>query len=200
MTIRRLLASTTGATAAEFALVLPLLLILLFSIIDGGRLLWTLNRAEKATQMGVRYAAVTRMVPSLLADYKFATGAQVTQVPPGTPVPTGSWAGTTCTATACTNSGAGPTPGFDSAAFIAIGNRVRLLYPEASNARITISYQNSGLGYSGDPYGPDVAPEITLAVSGLQFVPLTSFSLATFTLPTISATMTMEDGVGTVSN
>src|SRR3546814_1343600 len=55
--------NTRASSAAEFALVLPLLLIFLLGIIDVGRLMWTWNRAEKATQMGVRYAIAADMVP-----------------------------------------------------------------------------------------------------------------------------------------
>ena len=44
-------------------MVLPLLLLFIFGIIDVGRLMWTWNRAEKATQMGARFAVVTDMVP-----------------------------------------------------------------------------------------------------------------------------------------
>jgi len=63
MRLSHLVRETRGGSAAEFALVLPLLLIFLFGIIDVGRLMWTWNRAEKATQMGVRYAVVTDPVP-----------------------------------------------------------------------------------------------------------------------------------------
>ena len=71
MILRRLLLDRTAASAAEFALVLPLLLLFLFGIIDAGRLMWTMNRAEKATQMAVRYAVVTNMVPEDLATTDF---------------------------------------------------------------------------------------------------------------------------------
>src|SRR3546814_5718143 len=70
--LTRLARSSSGATAAEFAMVLPLLLIFLLGIIDVGRLMWTWNRAEKATQMGVRFAVVADMVPGNLDAYDFA--------------------------------------------------------------------------------------------------------------------------------
>ena len=57
--LARLLRCNQAASSAEFALVLPLLLVLLFGVIDAGRFMWEYNRAEKATQMGVRYAVVT---------------------------------------------------------------------------------------------------------------------------------------------
>ena len=60
-----------AASAAEFALVLPLLLILLFGTIDAGRFLWAMNRAEKATQMGARYAIVTDPVSTGLRRGRF---------------------------------------------------------------------------------------------------------------------------------
>jgi hypothetical protein len=201
MSARHLLRSTSGASAAEFALVVPLLLILLFAIIDGGRLIWTLNRAEKATQMGVRFAAVTRMIPSSLASYRFPTGTEVGQVTAGVPVPLTVWKGTTCTRTGCTNvDGLGPAPGLNQEAFEDLQARVRALFPEAQGVNISVTYTNVGLGYAGDPYGPDVSPQISLRVSGLRFTPLTTLSLAAFNLPAFSATMTMEDGLGRISN
>jgi len=195
----RLFHDQRGASAAEFAMVVPLLLLLIFAIIDGGRLMWTINRADKAVQMGARYAAVTRMVPSSLAAYKFATAAS--PVASGTPVPVASWAGTTCVSDSCSNdTAAGPSPGFDEDAFAGIVQRMAVLFPEISDATVQISYKNVELGYSGDPYGADVAPEITVSVSGLTYTPLTTLSLAAFNLPTFKASVTMEDGRGTQAN
>ena len=57
--IRKLLQDRTASSAAEFALVLPLLLFLFFAIIDTGRFVWSSNRVEKAAQMGARMAVVT---------------------------------------------------------------------------------------------------------------------------------------------
>ena len=189
-----------GASAAEFAMVLPVLVILLFGIIDAGRFLWELNRAEKATQAGVRFAAVTNMVPSDLATYKFTTGTEVGSVAPGVPVPTSSFDSVTCDQTACTKSGAGPAPGFDAVAFNAIGARMRMIKPTISNSNFTITYRNVGLGYAGDPYGSDVEPEITIALQGMTFTPITSFLFASLAMPAASSSMTMEDGIGSVSN
>ena len=60
---RHFLRNRRGAVGAEFALVVPLAALVLSGIIDAGRLMWTWNRAEKATQMGVRYAVTTDMIP-----------------------------------------------------------------------------------------------------------------------------------------
>ena len=54
MTLRALIRDDRGASAAEFTLVLPLLLLMLFGIIDTARFMWAVNRSEKAAQMGVR--------------------------------------------------------------------------------------------------------------------------------------------------
>ena len=42
----------------------PLLPVLLLGLIDAGRFMWEYNQAEKATQMGVRYAVSTDLVPA----------------------------------------------------------------------------------------------------------------------------------------
>ena len=76
---RHLLCDTRGTTAAEFALVLPLMMILLFGTIDVGSYAWSLSRAEKATQTGARWAVATDMIDSGLYSYSFATSAGVPQ-------------------------------------------------------------------------------------------------------------------------
>ncbi len=96
--LRRLLRSERAASAAEFALVLPLLLLLLFAIIDAGRFMWEFNEAEKATQTGVRYAVVTDPVLNGLYTYSFSVSGGITQ---GTAVPTSSFDTATCGNSTC---------------------------------------------------------------------------------------------------
>ena len=63
--VRAFMRETGAAGAAEFALILPLFLLFLLGIIDAGRYAWAFNQAEKATQVGARWAVpitVRRMV------------------------------------------------------------------------------------------------------------------------------------------
>lgn len=185
-----------GSSSVEFAMVLPLLILFILGIIDAGRLMWSYNRAEKAAQMAVRYAAVTDMVPATLATTDFtlqASGA----VPGGQPVPTSAFSSTTCTSGSCSGSW-----GYSAAAFTNVVNRARLFMPELAAANVQIRYDNVGLGYAGDPNGPDVAPLITVSLINLQFRPLVFalFRRATLPMPTVTASVTGEDLAGTVSN
>jgi len=190
---RRLFADRCASSAAEFALVLPLLLAFLIGTIDVGRLMWTWNRAEKATQMGVRYAIVTNMVPATLATQNFALS---NGVPGGDPVPTSQFSQTTCDSTGCTNGW-----GYDATAFAGIVTRMQAAMPEVTAANVEIDYENVGLGYAGDPLGPDVAPLVTVRLKDLSFHPMAMmiFDVA-IDLPDFRAALTSEDGEGTVSN
>ena len=191
--IRRLAIDRIGATAAEFALVLPLLILFLLGMLDIGRAMWTWNRAEKATQMAVRYAVVTDMVPEDLEDHDFALSDGV---PGGSPVPTSEFDSTTCDSTDCTGSW-----GYDSTAFGAILQRAQFFLPETEAADLEVRYDNVGLGFAGDPNGPDVAPLVTVRLTGVTFQPLTMMLFAgTVTLPDFKAALTLEDGSGSVSN
>jgi len=206
MILRRLFLNRTASSAAEFALVLPLLLLFLFGIIDVGRLLWTVNRAEKATQMGVRYAIVTDMVPTELLTDDFAVDHDV---PGGDPVPLDIFSSTTCNHEDCD-----PDWGYDSAAFGRIVTRIQAFMPEVEAEDVEIIYENIGLGYSGTPeipdpddpsdiayYSPDVAPLVTVRLTGLTFQPITFMPFGgSVNLPDFRAALTMEDGSGSVSN
>jgi len=189
--LRRL--DSSGASAAEFALVLPLLMLFIFGIIDAGRFLWEFNRAEKATQMGVRYAAVTDMVPATLATQNFAL---LNGIPGGDPVPTSEFDTTSCDTTTCTNGW-----GYSATAFDNIVTRMNYMYPAITDSNVTVEYTNVGLGYAGDPTGPDVAPLVTVRLRNMTFQPVVGliFGLS-INMPDFAAGMTLEDGSGTVSN
>src|SRR5688500_11124602 len=161
-----------GASAAEFALVLPLLIILLLGMIDTGRFMWEYNQAEKATQMGVRYAVVTEMVPSGLETYSFALSDGILA---GNAVPVGNFDRAVCNTTtcSCTGGSACGSLGYDAAAFDAIVARMDAIYPPINDSNVTVEYRNVGLGYAGDPNGPDVAPLVTVRLTGLNFQPIT---------------------------
>ena len=198
---RSLFANTSAATAAEFALVLPLLLLLIFGVIDGGRFLWEFNRAEKATQMGVRYAVVTAPVlGSGFSDYSFSINDGV---PQGSSVPTADFDNANCSSGSCSCVGGGVCGdvAYDDIAFQGIVDRMSAMYPPIGPANVTVEYKNVGLGYAGDPNGPDVAPLITIRLTGLEFHPITCLMFAcTITMPDFRAALTAEDLSGSISN
>ena len=191
--VHRLIGHRGGASAAEFALVLPLLIIFLLGIIDVGRLMWTWNRAEKATQLGVRHAVVTDMVPATLATQNFAIDNGIAG---GDPVPTSEFDETTCNNTSCTNDW-----GYNAMAFNNIVARMQDAMPEVQPANVLVEYENVGLGYAGDPHGPDVAPLVTVKLRDLSFTPLALMVFdASIGLPDFRAALTSEDGTGTFAN
>ena len=185
-----------GASAAEFALVLPLLLLLLFGIIDAGRYMWYVNRAEKAAQMGVRMAVVTDYVSSSInANY---VGQCSTPLTAGDRIPASCFSQITCekpgTSVTCTAGTA------NAAAFNSVANHMRKYMPGLQDDDVEIIYSPSGLGYAGNPDGPDVAPLVTVRIAGVSFNPTVTLALATVGLPEARSTLTFEDGVGSQSN
>jgi Flp pilus assembly pilin Flp len=187
----------SGASAAEFALVLPLLILFLLGTIDVGRLMWTWNRAEKATQMGVRLAVVTDPVANGLKTYSYSVDDTV---PQGDVVPPDKFGGIACTSTSCTcvsNCPFGTT--HDATAFNLILDQMDNFMAEITAPSVVIDYSYSGLGFAGDPNGPDVAPLVTVSLTGVQFSPIFLFGAVTLNLPAFSATLTMEGGGSTTS-
>ena len=197
--MRRLRLDRSGASAVEFALVLPLLLLLLFGIIDAGRFLWEINKAEKATQAGARVAVVTDPLPPGLAAANYVGVGGLTQ---GDLIPTSALGLVTCTNTACTcTTSPCPTLGtFNSAAFSTIFTRMRNMKRDIAASNVQITYRGSGLGYAGDPNGMEIAPLVTVQLTGLQFRPAVGLMLRSVTLPDFRTTLTAEDSAGTVSN
>ena len=191
-----------GGSAAEFALILPLSLALLFGIIDSGRYFWEINRAEKATQAGARLAAVTAMIPQGVANYAYSLDAGL---PQGSAVGEDYFTGVECTGTSNTTVDCGwttdPDDPYDlepdNCAFEMIVTRMRDYMPTLQGENVSVLYTNSGLGFAGDPSGPDVAPLVTVRIVGMEFRPiLTSVFGLGWGLPTAPYTLTQEDGTG----
>lgn len=211
--LRRLIGDRNGAGAAEFALVLPVLLLLLFVIIDIGRLYYVVNESEKATQMGARFAIVTDTIPAKIANADYvgviacpnlaspgtyktcATGDYITD-----PTALGK---VTCTSTSCTCATGGTCPTgivMGTGKFAALGDRMRAFNPAIADTNINLYFQGSGLGYAGDSTGMDVIPLVTVELTGLQFRPLAFLSLVPLTLPAARTTLSAESSAGTQSN
>jgi len=194
-----------GASAAEFALVLPILLIALIGTIDVGLYAWNINQAEKATQTGARWAVATDMVASGLKTYSFAVSGGV---PQGTVVDQTAFPGVTCqsngTTASCTCASGG-TCSFpltaDNAAFTRLVTRMAQIDGDITASNVVVTYAWSGLGFSGDPNGPDVAPLTTVSLRNMTYTPLTTLLFqVSVPLPSFAYALTMEDGSGTVSN
>jgi hypothetical protein len=200
---------TRAATAAEFALVLPLLLIFILGTIDVGRYMWEVNEAEKATQVGARMAVVTNPVSTGLIDADFASAT----VPAGTLIPADALGALRCVAAECICTGC-PTAigtGVDSTAFGAIVARMAQIKPGIAAANVVITYRGSGFGFAGNSAGggggsapPDtmeISPLVTVGLQNVEFRPIT---LALFdgniAMPSFSTTMTAEDSSGAFSN
>lgn len=201
-----LLGDVSGASAAEFAMVLPLLLILLLGLIDAGRFAWEYNRAEKATQVGARVAVVTNSMPSGLVaqDYVGQTvgGTTLTQ---GDIIPAAALGeiectragGCTCVTTPCPATlGTIDATTFDTVLL----PRMRNMKPDITSANVRLHYYGSGVGYAGDPNGMEIQPLVSVQLTGLQFRPVTSLLLAQFTMPSFATSLTAEDSSGTTSN
>lgn len=199
----RLVREERASTSAEFALVLPLLLIFLLGMIDAGRFMWEYNEAEKATQMGVRYAVVTDPVLTGLDNsYSFAVNDGITQ---GTAVPTANFTSATCTSSSCscvsTTGGFCSAATYNSTAFNNIVTRMSAMYPRIGTSNVEVIYKNIGLGFAGDPNGSDVSPLVTIKLQGLTFQPLTTLLFgASISMPDFSASLTGEDLSGTTGN
>lgn len=211
MIAHRLLKSTSGSSAAEFGLVLPLFLVLLFGVIDAGRFMWQSNEAEKATQIGARIAIVTDVLSSGLRDEDYA-GKNIggTTLAPGDLIPAAALGSMLCTSTGCScETPPCPTVGtFNSALFNnVLVTRMKQMYPSITATNVIVRYRGSGFGLAeasgggaGGPEQMEISPLVTVTLTNVQFRPLTTFALKSVTMPDFSTTLTTEDASGQYSN
>ena len=201
--IRLLWKCSTAAAGAEFALVLPLMLLLLMGTIDVGRFMWEVNRAEKATQAGARYAVVTSPVSTGLINADFVGG----DIKAGDLMPADMLGKLVCTRSTCTCTACAVSVGssVDTAKFDAIVSRMQTMDPEIGADNVSITYRGSGFGFAGDQPGAaaetmEISPLVTVTLSDMSFDPMILLGLGNLTLPSFSTTLPAEDASGAVSN
>jgi hypothetical protein len=178
-----------GISSVEFAIVAVVFFVFLFGIVDFGRAMWEWNSAAKATHWGVRYAVVNNMVAPGLYTYDGVVAAGGN----GIPLPANSISPNpvVCTNTSCTGA-----YGFDATAFNAIVTRIQAIYSRVQPENVEVEYfQPSGLGFAGNPYGPDFVPIVTVKLKDMVFIPFTPglLGIVSINMPAFAASMTGED-------
>lgn len=218
MRLRSFLREQSGAAAAEFALVLPVALLLLLGIFDIGRYFWSINEGEKAVQAATRYAVATRVVPAGLNAVSYvgfncpggvlAAGDPICREALGTITCTGTGSSVSCNCVADQAGGSGSCPNLgapDVSAFNSIVRRMQVIDPNIGPANARVSYSGSGIGFAGDPRTDsdgnplsEIAPIVTVEARGVSF---RSFSLLGYgiTLPNFRYSQTLEDGDGRIA-
>ncbi len=198
MFLRRFLTDRRGISAVEFSLIATVFFIFVFGIIDFSRALWEWNMAARATQAGVRYAVVSDPVAD---EVKTFSGLSLT--PPvgnGLTVPLIDFNGgnpVVCQKSGITGScSTGWT--YNEAAYQAIVQRISGIYSEITDQDVIVEYTHVGLGFSGNPFGSDVSPAITVKLKPRVFTFLTPGLSGIFTInmPDFAAVMTGEEVSG----
>ena len=175
-----------GASAAEFAVILLLLMILTFGVMDMGYALWQWNNAEKAGQFGARLAALSTPLAPGLANYECGTAATTA----GQPCSQGgnNFGIVTCTGTGCTG-----TYGFSQAEADRLLARMQRIFPRIQAENLIVEYQDLQLAFDGR--GSPVA-SVTVRIVNVNFEFLILNALLGFNpiaMPEFRTTLTTED-------
>ena len=197
----------TGAVFAEFAILMPIVVIIVCGSIDFLYAFYQLNAAAKAVEVGARIAAVSDPVAGRLNN--LPNEAVLNGAEPGGLIP---WFTVTCNDRRCACAGTctGMTENpFDSAAMnrlvygrnaTSCGNATSYyttgmcdILSSITPANVVIVYTQTSLGYAGRPGGP--VPTITVLLRNMEFnffflTPLLGLHIA---MPPMTTTVTAED-------
>ncbi len=133
-----------GATAMEFAMILPLLLLLTLGAFEGGMILFDYHKVSEATRRGLRAALVQDPIIDL---------GELSN----TPVPCSGSGGVSCNGVTVDN----------AASFDAIVDAMRQVAENLTADNVVVTYTDSGLDISGT--GETITPLITVEVTGLTY-------------------------------
>jgi len=157
--LRRFARQETGAALVEYAIVLPLFLLLLLGVIDFGRYSGKFVMVQKALERGARVAAVRPAICAGVPQTHTRAPVVGNAVPPKF--------GTSCSAgNVCANPGTITCPlDTNNATGAEIWNRIAAVMPNGVVAtQVSVSYAyDQNLGFVGGPYVPLVTVELTTA-------------------------------------
>jgi TadE-like protein len=205
--IRTLLLDQSGASAAEFTIVALLFCGLIFGTIDFGRLLWNWNQAEAATRAGARFAIVNAPVAGGITTINGISLGH----PQGEPIPVSAINGGNpiiCTSSATTATCNSYSPASQTA-FDNIVRQVWLFFPNigsnndgtinlaVARTKVQVEYRHVGLGFSGNPFGSDIIPLVTVRLRPttmtFDFITPGLVGIASIAMPGFAATLPGED-------
>ena len=149
--------------------------------------------SEASESMGARFAVVNDPPASGMPSIDCLVAAGVNGVPcPTTFLDPGP---VVCIQSGCTGGDPAIFGPFDSAAFTAIVNRMNAIHDAITPANVRVEYRHVGLGFSGNPFGSDITPLVTVSLIGMNFNFLTPglHGLVTLAMPDFRTTMTAED-------
>jgi Flp pilus assembly protein TadG len=196
-----------GAVFAEFAILLPLIVVIVCGSIDFLYAFYQWNAAAKAVEVGARIAAVSDPVATDLNN--LSNQAVMSGLLPGSAISPFS---ITCSENSCICVGAcvgQAGNSFNSAAMnrIVFGRGSETcgdaksyyttgmcdVLPSIATDNVVIVYSQTGLGYAGRPGGP--IPTITVSLQNMhfQFFFMSSLFGVQIAMPAMTTTITAED-------
>jgi len=206
--LRRFQRNTSGTTLVELAIVMPLLLLLIFGVLEFGRLFWITGVTQKATAIAVRLAAVRPPVcpnvPDVISAVSVSAGGTAPRF------------GTVCrTGGVCADLGEQVCAlNLGTATGQEIWGRVAALMPPgstAANIRLRYSFDER-IGFVGGPYSPVVTVELInlefqfisplgqLAALAASDATIAASLPNSISLPSMSASLPGEDLASGVTN
>jgi len=198
--VRSFGAATDGAVMVEFSIIATLLLTVTCGMVDFSLALYQWNAASKAVQLGARLAAVSDPIATDITDISGVGGG----VNPGDAMP---YFKRVCSGStqSCSNGGTYSATAMNTLVYgrgktacgsVAYGQLAAMcdVYSGLTRSNVTITYEQTGLGFAGKPGGP--VPTITVEITGLtfDFFFLNGLlGLAPMNMPTMRTTITGED-------
>jgi len=182
---QKLVRDRRGAAGVEFATLALVFAMILLGIIDFNRALWEFNQVEKSCRVGVRFAVVHDMVAPGMFNWN---GVASAGLDPGDPISLTDFTPSTANCSCSNISGDPPVCGTiscdnwgpaDQDAFDDILREMESVYSRLNtpDTVINIKYEHIGLGFAGNPVGPDVWPLTTVTVQGPDMAFATPLSI-----------------------
>ncbi len=197
---RSLLHDERGAALVEAALVLPVLLVLVFGLVEICLYSWQVGIANEAVQLGVRRAIVSDAAASGPGLNPAESAGYWDGLPPGAPCRDAATGGALCPTFrvtcpglgACRCEGTACRFSFSAPRFAPILRSMRAVMPALAPENVEIVYATNDGGYVGRPV--PVPADVTVRLVGLSYRTAFLGDLFGATLPLrASATLPGED-------
>lgn len=187
---KRFLKDESGTTIVEFSIIAVLLMVLTFGVMDTGYALWQWNNAEKATQIGVRLAAVSNPVANGLGTFDCGTS---TIVPGMSCTNTGALTFGTITCSGKTQTCDNASYPFSTAEATRVLQRMQRIFPQVKMENLVFQYEDLRLAFAGRR-SPVASVTVRMVNLTFNFIVLDAFlGTGPIPMPDFRATLTTED-------